>query len=430
MDKYKVSVIVPVYNTPARELRESIDSLISQDMDNYEVIVVNDGSTEQGTRETLKKYGETGYGNLTVLDLNPNRGAAAARNEGFRQAAGEYTIFLDADDCFAPSLLRQLYEKAKGHDADICLCELSFFQGEMEHPDITGQASIPDGWPGGDAGEAMLNLIPASGCNRLCRSAYLRENGIVFQQLPTDNDLSFALLSVLCTKRIAVLHGPELFLYRFHTEFQTSSGMNPLNMLAAVKKVHNEIGKSVYPDPDKKVAAYAVVTGIHEINHSKSIENAKTFYREFREYLLGMDFSFSNALYRLYAEFWLSREFESKWFGEGCEFFVQLEKNGDALLEEIRSFHMPVFVWGMGKRGRAFEKWCFEHGISIEGLCDRSGRAMTGEDTWNNRILECSRVKESRGVIVATNHRIFEDLSADASGKQVIVDLEKYCPLH
>lgn len=93
-----VSVIIPTYNR-ATYIREAIDSILVQTYDDYEVIVVDDGSTD-GTRVALQPWIDDG----TIQYIyQENRGESAARNHGIRLARGKYTAFLDSDDLFLPT---------------------------------------------------------------------------------------------------------------------------------------------------------------------------------------------------------------------------------------------------------------------------------------------------------------------------------------
>jgi glycosyltransferase involved in cell wall biosynthesis len=95
-----VSLIIPTYNH-ARCLHEAIESALAQTHPRVEIIVVDDGSTDE-TADVLARY----HGRLTSL-RQTNRGLAAARNAGLRVAGGDYVAFLDADDVLAPSKLAE-----------------------------------------------------------------------------------------------------------------------------------------------------------------------------------------------------------------------------------------------------------------------------------------------------------------------------------
>lgn len=95
-----VSVIIPTYNC-ATYITEAIDSALAQTYKDYEIVVVDDGSTDN-TREVLGKYIENGLINYIYQS---NQGVVAARNATLRAARGEYVAFLDADDMWEPNKL-------------------------------------------------------------------------------------------------------------------------------------------------------------------------------------------------------------------------------------------------------------------------------------------------------------------------------------
>ncbi len=94
-----VSIIIPLYNTE-KYLAEAIESVLCQSYQNIEVIIVNDGSTDNslGVARTYEKE------NVKIFD-QPNRGASAARNYGFLQSKGAYVKFFDADDLMNPEMI-------------------------------------------------------------------------------------------------------------------------------------------------------------------------------------------------------------------------------------------------------------------------------------------------------------------------------------
>ena len=95
-----VSAIIPTYNNAAF-LPEAIDSVISQTYPNIEIIIVNDGSTDN-TNEVLRKYLDR-----IIYIEQENAGPASARNTGIHQARGEYIAFLDADDIWMPTKIEE-----------------------------------------------------------------------------------------------------------------------------------------------------------------------------------------------------------------------------------------------------------------------------------------------------------------------------------
>ena len=99
MKKPKFSIIVPVYNTE-KYLKRCLDSIKSQTFKDYEVIIVNDGSTDNSS-DIISKY------SYKVINQE-NQGLSMARNNGVKEASGDYLIFLDSDDYIEKDLLEEI----------------------------------------------------------------------------------------------------------------------------------------------------------------------------------------------------------------------------------------------------------------------------------------------------------------------------------
>lgn len=107
-----VSVVIPTYNR-AHSIGAALDSILAQDPPADEVIVVDDGSTDN-TLEVLAAYGDR----IAVLRQD-NAGAAAARNTGIRHATGDWVAFLDSDDLWLPGRLAALHRDLVGSNTEI-----------------------------------------------------------------------------------------------------------------------------------------------------------------------------------------------------------------------------------------------------------------------------------------------------------------------
>lgn len=111
----KLSFIVPVYNV-APYLRKCVDSLLAQDYDDYEIILVDDGSTDNSP-QICDEYAEKGSP-LRVIH-QANAGLSAARNAGIKAAKGEYICFVDSDDYWEPNVLGSLMAQVERDDLDV-----------------------------------------------------------------------------------------------------------------------------------------------------------------------------------------------------------------------------------------------------------------------------------------------------------------------
>lgn len=117
-ESVKVSIIVPVYNVPEKALRDCLESTINQTMEDIEVIVVDDGSTDL-SRKICDEYAEKDR-RLRVIHKK-NGGLSAARNSGYEAAQGEWITFLDGDDWIEPKTCEETYRLASDKNVDIVL---------------------------------------------------------------------------------------------------------------------------------------------------------------------------------------------------------------------------------------------------------------------------------------------------------------------
>ena len=114
-----ISIIVPVYNVE-RYLDRCIQSILVQSFKKFELVLINDGSTDNSLK-ICQKYREED--NRIVLISQPNKGLSAARNTGLENIHGEYVCFIDSDDFVEKNYLRSLYNNLEKNKADISICE-------------------------------------------------------------------------------------------------------------------------------------------------------------------------------------------------------------------------------------------------------------------------------------------------------------------
>ena len=119
----KVSVILPVYNV-APYLDEAFQSLINQSLHDIEIIVVNDGATDN-SQDYIDKYMASDSRIKCIKQVN--QGLSGARNTGMKFIQGEYVYFMDSDDIIEDDSLEICYNYAKQNDADVCLFDADIF---------------------------------------------------------------------------------------------------------------------------------------------------------------------------------------------------------------------------------------------------------------------------------------------------------------
>jgi glycosyltransferase involved in cell wall biosynthesis len=204
----KVSIIIPAYNQ-AQYLAEAIRSALAQTYRNYEIIVVDDGSTDD-TPQVAKQFN----GQVHYL-RQENQGLAGARNTGIRQARGEYIALLDSDDAWQPNYLQVMTDLAAQHpEASVFYCPVVYMDAKGHELPQPGNRQVlsPE-----EIYSTLLRanfLVPST---ILMRRSVVMEAGLfdpAFRRLQ-DWDLWLRLLR---DRHIFVGIGEPLVRYRLHTE--------------------------------------------------------------------------------------------------------------------------------------------------------------------------------------------------------------------
>lgn len=123
----KLSVIVTVYNRE-KYLARCLDSILCQDLDEYEIIVIDDGSSD-GSWPMIEDYRER-YPEKIQAFHQANAGVSRARNAGLSRAQGEYIAFVDSDDWLKENCFGTIYREAKAHE-----CDMIVFDEQARNPD-------------------------------------------------------------------------------------------------------------------------------------------------------------------------------------------------------------------------------------------------------------------------------------------------------
>lgn len=116
-----ISIIVPIFNSE-RYLERSIESLLRQDYQNTEIILVNDGSTDNSL-SICERYA-TDYPQKVRIIKQENQGASIARKNGIANANGEYLVFADSDDYVSTEYVSALYKAIRKHSTSVALCPM------------------------------------------------------------------------------------------------------------------------------------------------------------------------------------------------------------------------------------------------------------------------------------------------------------------
>ncbi len=190
------SVIVPVYNV-ADYLPKCMDSLLCQQCDDWEIILVDDGATDGRCPALCDEYAAK-YPDLVRVIHQENGGLGAARNTGMEQARGEYLLFVDSDDTIAGNTLARLQEEVRKNPADLYIFSFRYVSEAGEESPAEPRVSKVTGEVQTLADTPELLLDPPMAWNRLCRRALFMEHEILFPGRVWYEDL--------CTTPSLLLH--------------------------------------------------------------------------------------------------------------------------------------------------------------------------------------------------------------------------------
>ncbi len=245
MENCFLSIVVPVYNGE-RYLAGTLDALLAQDITNYEILCINDGSSD-GTAGILDGYARQ-HQNIRVYHQS-NAGVAAARNAGIDHARGEFLWFVDADDLIAPNMLSRCQTLVMGTD-----CQRLSFGGYTFTGELTGQEVLTCNVPWQDS-VVWRNWL---------RTDFLREQGLRFRypEITHGEDGLFMFeVSRACPKTLDI---PDiLYFYRVHpNSAENRPGLaNRRRQLASHLRVV-EVVNGYYRRDHSEAAANRLVTAL------------------------------------------------------------------------------------------------------------------------------------------------------------------------
>jgi glycosyltransferase involved in cell wall biosynthesis len=240
----KVSIIIPVHNTELY-LRQCLDSIVNQTLNEIEIICVNDGSTD-GSLNILNEYAARDK-RIRVIDKE-NGGQGLARNIAIKHASGEYLGFVDSDDWVDSNMFMELWASAKKFEADVTICEFSHFNQD------TGRISQPEwlklpvdtkfdntsfNWEDIREIGFQINSGPV---NKIYRSDFINRFNIEFSKGIYYQDIIFVYASILNAKKISLVRKP-LYLYRYARQGSTTSdkGKKQFDIFIALSQLQDVV---------------------------------------------------------------------------------------------------------------------------------------------------------------------------------------------
>lgn len=207
-----LSIIVPVYNTEKYIVR-CIDSLLRQDFDDYEVILVNDGTTDRAL-ETLQEHVDS---DKIIIRNQEHGGQSLARNEGMKMAGGDYVWFIDSDDWVEENCLKEICASLDG-------CDILYFNQYYESGDSADSAVIKEN--NANTGKELCKQDVMVGPPfYIYRRAFLIERGLSFAEGLFHEDNLFTPIALYNARSVKPYNKPVY--HKYTNPSSTTRTLNP-----------------------------------------------------------------------------------------------------------------------------------------------------------------------------------------------------------
>lgn len=207
MSKIKISVIIPVYNAE-RYLKECFDSILSQTFENYEMIVVNDGSTDNSYK-IIEEYKEK-YSDKFIVLNQENSGQSTARNNALKFVNGKYIAYIDADDYVNDDYLEVLYNEAEKQKSELVICSYNEVTDDRK---IINNRNSEDWKIEFDNG--LSHIFQYCACAKLYATEMLKRYDILFEEGEKMEDNAYGILTNSLAKNPVALSYSG-YQYRIH----------------------------------------------------------------------------------------------------------------------------------------------------------------------------------------------------------------------
>ena len=390
MSEKLISLIIPVYNT-SKYLKVCIESLLNQTFKDFEMILVDDGSTDNSV-EIIKEY-QKQDSRIRLIKENHN-GVGNARNVGLVHAQGKYVQFLDSDDFFENNMLEEMYNTSEKNETDIVYCSAK--KVDINGNDLNINSSY---WPINknivikdrvfsykDCPD-IINMFAPEPWMALYRKDFLNKYELCFPNISSSNGACLGFISRVLAKKIYIMDKPFIN-YRFNRDDSISSKKDVMNMLRQRFTFKDMLIKyNCYNELEECLKKNITNTIKHIISLYESEDNYNIFRNNFK-----ILFPNEYETYRAFIE-----QQENKY--KKLKTFINEEK---------------VILWGASNFLKQNIQKKIVNNNNIIGIIDKDpnkqGEKFGNYEIFSPEILNKADVKNIILTISNNNEIIYEDL--------------------
>lgn len=275
----KVSLIVPIYNSQ-NYLEKCIKSLISQTLKDIQIILINDGSTDN-SEKIIKSFDDE---RIVYISKN-NEGIGKTRNLGIDKATGEFLAFVDSDDYLNEHFCEYMYQKAVNDDCDLVVCD--FFEERntlvgIKFKDFkdTNLRETPE----------LINYINLGPCNKLYKKSLFDDKSNRFEENLKYEDAPFVVKMLVSANKIGKVND-YLTYYVIHSNSETTiRDKRMYDILEITDIIVNDLKKVNYPnDPLVSLAVMILTDYTIQQRYISDVKYRHDFINKAFKYLNNLD---------------------------------------------------------------------------------------------------------------------------------------------
>lgn len=293
-----ISIIIPAYNVE-KYIAKCLDSIKNQTFQNYEVIIVDDGSTDN-TLEIINQYISKRF----RVFSQKNKGAGEARNTGIKKAIGKYITFVDSDDFYYRNdCLEKIANEIKKNDSEVITYKMvRFYQNSgkyLEEDDIgVNKQYETEEYLTYTIEKSRLSISP---CDKIIRKDIIDKNKIYFPSIKMLEDIDWSMRLYEHVQSVSIINEP-IYVYRKQRNGSTTFQYTPEKVSTGITFIKDwcercKKANHAYSELYLNYIAYQYIILLSVTNRKNSDEHIKSELKEYK-WLLEYDLNFKTKMAR------------------------------------------------------------------------------------------------------------------------------------
>ncbi|MBQ6840658.1 MAG: glycosyltransferase family 2 protein [Bacilli bacterium] len=277
----KVSIVVPIYNAEDY-LKRCIDSLVNQTLKDIEIILINDGSTDNSN-----KIVEDYLSDKRIVYINKkNEGIGKTRNLGISKCTGEYLVFVDSDDFVDKNYCKKMYNYAKKNKCDFVVSDYTNYIEETAEKRLVNLPFFSN--TSLKKNSEIMNMINLGPCNKIYSTKLIKDNNLSFAENLKYEDVPFVCSVLNFAKKIGKIN--ESFCYfSIHEGSQTTVRDQKIFDILKIMDIVKDLFAEKYSESEKKLRVNTVLNYVIQARYIKEKKVRHSFVDACFKYLKSID---------------------------------------------------------------------------------------------------------------------------------------------